>query len=334
MNKIKVSLVLAVSLFLCSLLTSCTPKAPSVEQLLDDIPDDFLAVYYESRLQPIQLDATNFDVEKRDTDNECDNIYGTLTLSNDDYELTAYCYFQYNYYDQGGWVLDICQLLDENYQLTPLTEVSQSTADNVISQFYENYSLTSNTLDYFDGGRVNSDYFDPGYINSFVYHISDSGKYCTLSGDLNISYILQSNNSSDGGYRNEIFITWSEIIGDLQIVSCEWDVNGSWYCSAPKGEGHDYELFLETSSFDGDTLYVDAVSPYKGNEFNFSGNRMEYIGPAQVSYNYDALGDPVLSFNFTIRKDGSAGYKINVHMNYVDLKVDRWPTVELVQSDR
>ena len=89
MNKIKVSLVFAVSVFLSSLLTACAPKAPSVEQLLDDIPDDFLAVYYETLLQPIQLDTISFDIEKRDTDNECDNIYGTLTRSNDDYKLTA-----------------------------------------------------------------------------------------------------------------------------------------------------------------------------------------------------------------------------------------------------
>lgn len=317
---------------MCSLISGCTPKAPSIEQLLEDIPDDFITVYDETQLQPIQLFATNFDVEKRDTDDKYDNIYGTLTLSNEDYELTAYCYFQYNYYDQGGWILDTCQMLDENYQLIPLTGVPQSIADNVISQCYENYSLTSNTLNYYDGGWVNSDYFDPGYVNSFVYHISDSGKYCNLDGDLNISYILQTNNSSDDGYQNEIFVNWSEIIGDLQIESCEWNVNGSWYCDSPKGEDNDYELYLKTSSFDGDTLYVDAVSPYKGSEYNSSGNRMEYIGSTQVSYNYDTLGDPVLSFDFTIKKDGSAYYKINMHMDYVDIKVDRYPTAILVQS--
>ena len=336
MNKIKVSLVFAVSVFLSSLLTACAPKAPSVEQLLDDIPDDFLAVYYETLLQPIQLDTISFDIEKRDTDNECDNIYGTLTRSNDDYKLTAYCYFQYNYYDQGGWVLDVCQLLDENYQLTPLTGVPQSTADNAISQFYENYSLTSNTLEHFNGGQIDFEDFDPGYIDSFVYHISESGKYCTLSGDLNISYILQSNIPSDDRYRNKIFMTWSEIIGDLQTVSCDWDVNGSWYCSAPKGEGRDYELYLETSSFDGNTIYVDAVSPYQGSEYSLFGDhdRLEYIGPAQVSYNYDVLGDPVLSYEFTIRNDGNTDYNINVHMNHVDVKVYGCPTVELVRTDR
>ena len=78
------------------------------------------------------MQIKNLDVAKRQTNEKDDHIYGTLTLSNSDYELKADCYFRYNYYDEGGWILDYGEI-NGDYKLSPLSKISKNSAEESLN---------------------------------------------------------------------------------------------------------------------------------------------------------------------------------------------------------
>lgn len=293
-------------------LSACSSSIKSEDQIISDIPDSFISVYINGEPQRMNVDSINID--KRQTDSKSDSIYFYLNMSNADFDLTAYCYFYYEYYNRnGGWVLDYCEIFNDQYRLTPVHEISENAADNIISSYFYNYALN-----------------DSGFDTEqcwYSYAISEIHDNCTYNGIVDVcfefsSYISHGN--SDFTSENEINGNWHESISDIYNMTCDWNIEGSWY-SALK---HNYELYLDISSFDGDIAYVEAVSPYKGNEYNGE-ERMEYNGWVELRYDYSDLGDPVLQFEFIIKKDGSARYKVKIYCDYSEVQKDDCPIAEL-----
>lgn len=310
------------SLFLFLLMVSialmgCVPQTKSTDAVVEDIPSDFITVSVDGAV--MVFDNISFVEEKRDTDGDRDNIYGTLTLENSEYQVNAYCYLQYNRYDQG-WLLDVCQLIDETYEVIPISGIDQSVADTEMYNNYESFTLEDRNV------LIYNNY----YATYFLYNVSDEYDFFTYNGNVELLYTMNTGYKSENGYENEINIYWDERFNEPDSTAFEWDVEGSWYSPSVGGGG--YELFMNTSSFDGDSIYVDAVSPYKGDEYRDSGERMDFKGTVDVTYDYSSSDDPTLSYHFVIQKDGSAGYTITVHKDFIELNRDRWPTVELYRN--
>ncbi len=305
MEKIKILFI--VCLLLCLVMASgCTPSAPSENQILADIPDGFLTVSVDGVVQTMSIDG--IEIEKRQTDKKSDMVYFTLNMSNEDYRLSAYCCFRYGYYTQGDWILDSCEIVNEQYELIPLKGISQKYADETISGYFKNYFLDG---DGFDGSTA-----------WFTYSVSESHKYCSYNGLVDVNYSFYTGiNCSDDPYtfENYVYANWRENVSALYRTTYDWNIEGDWY-GIPS---NNYELYLNISSYNQNTAYVEAVSPYKGNEYTYGGEyRMEYNGEVEIDYDNSNLGRPVLKFNFVIRKDGSAYYKIWIYPDYAEMQKD------------
>lgn len=306
MKKTKI-LFLAYLLLSLVVASGCTPSAPSEKQILADIPDSFLTVSVDGVAQNMSING--IEIDKRQTDKNSDIVYFTLNMSNDAYQLSAYCRFQYGYYNQGGWIVDSCEIVNEQYELIPLKGISQDYADAVISDYFDNYSLDDNG---FDGSNA-----------WFTYDVSESHKYCSYSGfiDVNYSFYTGINCSNDPyTFENHVYAQWLESVDDLYSLTYDWNIEGDWY-GIPS---NNYEIYFTVSSYSQHTAYVEAVSPYKGNEYRSSGERMEYNGEVEIDYDYSNLGSPVLKFDFVIRKDGSAHYQIWIYPDYAKMQKDRY----------
>lgn len=298
-------LIIACLLLSLVIASGCTHSAPSEKQILADIPDGFLTVSVDGIVQNMSING--IEIEKRQTDKKSDIVYFTLNMSNEDYKLSAYCCFQYGYYNQGGWIVDSCEIVNEQYELIPLKGISQKYANETISGYFENYSLDG---DGFDGSNA-----------WFTYSISESHKYCSYNGlvDVNYSFYTRINCSDDPyTFENNVYANWEENVSDLYRMTYDWNIEGDWY-GIPK---NNYELYLNVSSYNQNTAYVEAVSPHEGNEYSLFGDRMEYNGDVAIDYDYSNLGSPVLKFNFVIRKDGSAYYQIWIYPDYAEMQRD------------
>lgn len=306
MKKTKI-LIIACLLLSIVIISGCTHSAPSEKQILADIPDGFLTLNVDGVAQNMSING--IEIDKRKTDEKSDIVYFTLNMSNDDYKLSAYCCFQYGYYNKGGWIIDSCEIVNEQYELIPLNGKSQGYADNTISDYFENYSLDDTG---FDGSNT-----------WFTYSVSESHKYCSYSGLIDVNYTFNSGiNCSDDPYifENEVYGYWKESISYLYNPTYDWKIEGDWYASLDYG----YELYLNVSSYSQNTAYVEAVSPNDGDEYRSDGKtRMDYNGKVEIDYDYSNLGSPVLKFNFVIRNDGSANYRIWIYPDYAEMQKDR-----------
>lgn len=226
MKKTKI-LFIACLLLSIAIASGCTPSAPSEEQILADIPDYFLTVNVDGVVQDMSVNG--IEIDKRQTDKTSDIVYFTLNMSNENYKLSAYCRFQYGYYNQGGWIVDSCEIVNEQYELIPLKGISQNYADKTISGYFENYSLDSNG---FNGSNT-----------WFTYSVSESHKYCSYAGLVDVNYSFYTSiNCSDDPYtfENYVYGSWVENVDDLYNMTYDWNIEGDWY-GVPS---NNYELCL------------------------------------------------------------------------------------------
>lgn len=95
------------ALGLVFLLTGCTPKQLTEDEIVGKLPEDITQVTVDDEV--LQMEITSFEVEKRkmDKDTNTDSVWGIVTLSNEYYEFKKYVTLTYSYYDvKGGWILD------------------------------------------------------------------------------------------------------------------------------------------------------------------------------------------------------------------------------------
>lgn len=109
--KNKASLFL-MGLILCCLLTSCgVPKPPQEDDIMQDIPDEITTIqignpFDRLNMYVYDLDVTSVSIQKRQTNDKEDVVYCAVELENEYYQFTKHLCLNYNYYDEGGWILD------------------------------------------------------------------------------------------------------------------------------------------------------------------------------------------------------------------------------------
>lgn len=106
------TLLFLLGLILCSLLTSCgIPKPPQEDDIMQDIPDEITTIQIGNPFDSLNmyvydLDIMSVTVQKRQTNGKEDVAYCVVELGNEYYQFTKYLCLNYNYYDEGGWILD------------------------------------------------------------------------------------------------------------------------------------------------------------------------------------------------------------------------------------
>lgn len=105
-------LLILFAMLLCTILSSCgIPKPPENEQIIQDLPEEITTIIIENpfdltNADVYEMEVKNLLIEKRQTDGKSDLIYCIIDLENQYYHYTKYIQLNYNFYDQGGWILD------------------------------------------------------------------------------------------------------------------------------------------------------------------------------------------------------------------------------------
>ena len=287
---------LLLTLVICLIFCACNNSGVKESEILSDIPEQFLTAEGQN------LDYNSIEVSKRNTEDGIDNIYFTLKASNDNYEATAQCHFQYNYYSEGGWILDYTEIVNGEYTLVPLSGCSSNSENEYMQENYMNYQL------------VDSDFGsdDSSYYTKYIYEASNEWVY--YSQNVSVSYIYT-------------FITELSPWEYSENVYC-YDISTRWSCDRHEDIISDnwvLDLDIEaTRNYDDDDTIRMVISPandgscsikYYANKlqpgFLYGWSEYEGEGTAEYEVKYDANDDKYICFVmqlYYINDDGSYDY--------------------------
>lgn len=277
----------SMSLFmvLCMVLTLCAcGKSTGIKesQILSDIPEQFITVDGQT------LNYDSIEVSKRNTEEGVDNIYFTLAASNSDYEVTAQCHFQYNYYSEGGWILDYAEMVNGEYTVTPLNGYSSDSAEEYMQNYYMDYQLVSSDFG-LDGDS---------YYTKYVYEGTNEWTYYSQTVSEDFLYIFETGldvwEDSENIYCNNIMTDWVWN-GGSEITSEHWALDLDMYAETSY---HKVRLSIAPDGEAATSLQYDG---YFWNSAVFLGPD-EYVGNGTADYeiNYDDLNDPYVSSQATL----------------------------------
>lgn len=303
-----VSLLLA--LLMCLTLCACGEDSGIKEsRILSDIPEQFITV--DGQL----LNYDSIDVSKRNTKEGVDSIYFSLSASNDNYEVTAQCHFKYNYYSEGGWILDYAEIVNGKYTVIPLNECSRDYPEEYMQYYYMDYQLVSSDLGE-DGGV---------YYTEYTYEGTNEWTYYSQTVSMHFLYTfeteLEVREDSENIYCNDIFTDWKSTGGDREIISDEWDLDLNMHVE-PRFESIWFNIERDEEA-KGSLLYSGIVVSF-GDKYEGSGTK---------TYGIDCrdLYDPYIHFEVTlyyVLEDGSLDYDrtenlyVKIRKDYVSVSTD------------
>lgn len=96
------------------IMTSCgIPKPPQENELMENVPAEFRSIiignpFDELNIYEYDMDVTSVTIEKRQTNEKADTVYCVVRFDNEYYQFTRHLKMCFNYYAQGGWILDNC----------------------------------------------------------------------------------------------------------------------------------------------------------------------------------------------------------------------------------
>lgn len=310
---------LLLTLLMCLTLCACGEDSGIKEsQILSDIPEQFITV--DGQL----LSYDSIDVSKRNTKEDVDSIYFSLTASNDNYEVTAQCHFKYNYYSEGGWILDYAEIVNGKYTVIPLNERSRDDDEEYMQDNYMDYWFISSDFGA-DGDQYYTEYTYEGE-NEWTYYsqrISNSYRY-TFETELEVR------EDSEDIYCNDIFTDWRYTDGDYEIIYDHWNLSFDFVVEDPYSSSA--AMWLHTvpdpeAEPDGGlqyTYYLLYDGIYYDSDFLFSELEYNGSGETKCEINYDKLYDPYAYFEVTlyyVQEDGSLSYN-TTHKLGVKVKKD------------
>lgn len=255
MKKLALGLLLGLCCF--ALLTACgRPQPPSEKEIANSLSDEIKSLVIKHRISEsdklifeedfarenpadvYETDVRSVSIEKRQTNEKEDIVYCEVALENTYYACTKYLKLSYNYYDQGGWILDGWS----EYATSKLDVKENPIKSERIVQILEHRGYTS----------VDDETVDQDLGNGVVQFAFEVKRSCT-----------------NGWYEGTAIVTcqfdgtsWSYALNndDVQFV---WDLVGRWgyrkVVESWSGEASEASIVVTIQRFDPERLTMEGT---------------------------------------------------------------------------
>lgn len=199
-------------------LAGCGKSVPDVEKMKQDFSADERTIYVDDVPYVLQLDS--LDILKRQTDDREDKIWCSFVLSGGVYKLEGTVELKYEYYDEGGWLIEDIYISDENLSIT----------NDELPDFMQRYTMLNSYAYYSSGNYIDTlDMQYTGHINNeqndyhrFEYSIYNDEKYCIEEGTYSIDWALKKMSSKNYRWKYEehadVKRTWQNITGVYESI--------------------------------------------------------------------------------------------------------------------
>lgn len=142
----KVLLLVLLSMTIIIIFVGCSSNELTETQIQDDvIAQQTIQNCYESDfIKMSEYKIIDFDITKRQTNkrDKEDIIYCDCTIENDYFQISLSLYLNYNYYDEGGWELDITNIISKEVAAISSPD-SQLILDEIKKNNYFHYTYNS-----------------------------------------------------------------------------------------------------------------------------------------------------------------------------------------------
>lgn len=239
------------------MLVGCKDSKLSEKEISSNLPSEFseISVLSGDQTEYYDLALDEFVIRKRQTNEKDDTIYCTITEVDSNYTYTIDCVLYFNYYDQGGWILDNYEI--EQSSIQPSAAVDQSVSDYDVSCYYDDFEFQD------------CEYDESDRTAHYTYTVKDKDVYLSREGKVQLDY-----NFCDYGNNAE----WKLDCVDESGIRDIWDIEGTWIGEEDtKGYGY-YQLNFVLSDYNSEDLTVDV----QGSETYF-----------RFMYEWDENGDGV-----------------------------------------
>lgn len=245
---------LFLSIMLCVFLTSCGIPEPPEEKAIDQLlPDEIKTLIVENPFEQMGDDfyemETKTTIVKRQTNEKEDFAYCEVQLTNEYYQIVKYLKLNFNYYDEGGWILDSYS----EYQVPEWKLLKcPFSVEEVIYPVCEIFPQAEfkRTEEWLDDGAVD-----------FYFTVEEPRENGTYSGTASVELFFD-------------FITaqWDYHVNTNQVKFI-WDIEGEWQYSksTPTPWGTDVaEISVKIEHFDQEagtmegTWYMKCRYPFSG----------------------------------------------------------------------
>ncbi len=250
-----ISVFLSICMLATSLLTlsSCAvSKKVSDKQLVKDLSaNEAVTNIFKSELfktEPFEYFSHRITKRQTNLEKKEDIIYCSLTVNNKNFSVTADCVLNYNFYDQGGWILDEIDI--SNHKAAPTGTFSN---EEILSALAEPENKKVFHLKCMDGNEYSID--------------ADANK-----AQITKSEIISENNS----YIMRISLKYKSSLTLLEgCIDIPFDSEKGWiredghiYIRPTKIIESDYQkalgVFVGKKFFDTFVLYIDSINEEEG----------------------------------------------------------------------
>lgn len=201
----KKSFVFLIALVAVLSLSGCGDSIADEKEIVEDLNStSFLTQYEEMGYMECKVDK--IDVEKRNTvKKQTDTVYCQIFSSNENVSICQDAILTYNFYTQGGWILD-------TYEVTNLNEISplKGVDDGIVNKDIENYGK------YKDYEIKNHETDLDNHTDIVTVSVSAEGELCKISGSISMNYY----------FENGSWIKSSEEKNDDYTE--KWNFSGTW----------------------------------------------------------------------------------------------------------
>lgn len=214
MKKRLLTICLLLAGMLC--ISGCGSSNLSENQIKEDLTAQgdiaLIDIGYGSYFEERDLQITDVVINKRQTNEKDDTVYCTVTMEDDWYRCSADYVLYYNFYDQGGWILD--DYYAEGQMITPLKGVPEEFAEGELNNyFFDTYEL------------VDSSFNEEDWSAELTYHLTYDRMNVSFDDDATLYYYFSSE-GNEGTWTPSLF---------YDETSFKWDVLGEWKRSESGG---------------------------------------------------------------------------------------------------
>ena len=270
--------ILKIGLLLCLLLTilcGCEKKIENVsdETIIHDMQEQANVFYYDEQQD---FSVEKLEISLRDIKEDYDEIWYSVSLSNNDFNIAIDCYSAYRFYSENGWILD-----DFYFESEPIITSTMDMKQDAISRITRQYP-NANCID----SNISSS------SQKYIFSENKECVYCSYTAEYAISYKLDSHANG-----HAIHTEWIINIDNPIYKDTNWNIEGAYV-------DEDNPFIFIVENYDNENAsfsysnFVRANTPLSGVIFKndiFSGK--PYYGKTVGKNTYDEKGKPMLDIH-------------------------------------
>lgn len=202
------------------MLVACGDGSKSEEDIVEDMNESNLIQDYAEQGY-VDCRISNINITKRNiVEEQTDDIYGQIEVSNDEVKIIQNVHLLYNYYSENGWIFDQ-YMLEEVEVILPLKGVSEKSATDMLEVYglYKTMEVTGQNTNLEEG------------LDEVIVSVSTETDLCKISGDIAVKYYF------DNGQWMYQSIEMKENYAE------EWNLTGSWFWDG-RNQGDGIRVYL------------------------------------------------------------------------------------------